>query len=136
MARNIKTIKTDGLVNGPISWTHRTQNFSRKQNLYPHQSRITFQSLLWDTLYVKDLNISQRIWKNLKRLEKIWFKKIWKDLARSEKIWSWKDLKRFETLWKQCLQAKNFLTPGKPQQHINYKLAVKKAKQRPILYEK
>ena len=39
-------------VNGPISWTCRTQNISKNQNIYPHQSRITFQSLLWDTLYI------------------------------------------------------------------------------------
>ena len=51
-ACNIKKIKTDKLaINESISLTHRTQNISKHQNLYPHQSRITFPSLLWDTLY-------------------------------------------------------------------------------------
>ena len=36
-----------------FSWTCRIQNSSKNQNLYPHQSRITFQSLLWDTLYFR-----------------------------------------------------------------------------------
>ena len=30
-------------------WTRRTQNISKNQNLYPHQSKITLPSLLWDT---------------------------------------------------------------------------------------
>ena len=38
-------------MNAPISWTRRIQNVSKNQNLYPHQSRITLPTLLWDTLY-------------------------------------------------------------------------------------
>ena len=34
----------------PISWTRRIQNISKNQNLYPHQSRITYQPMLWDIL--------------------------------------------------------------------------------------
>ena len=34
-----------------ISRTRRTQNISKNQYRYPHQSRITLPSLLWDTLY-------------------------------------------------------------------------------------
>ena len=50
-ARNIKKIKTDELgINAPISWTRRIQNISKNQNLYPHQSRITYQPMLWDIL--------------------------------------------------------------------------------------
>ena len=42
--QNIKKIKTGELgINGLISWTRRTKNISKNQNLYPHQSRITFQ---------------------------------------------------------------------------------------------
>ena len=37
--------------------TRRTQNISKKQNLYPYQSRITFSSLLWDTLYLVKLDL-------------------------------------------------------------------------------
>ena len=47
-----KKIKTDELgINAPISWTCRIQKSSKNQNLYPHQSRITFKPMLWDTLY-------------------------------------------------------------------------------------
>ena len=35
----------------PFSWTCRTKNISKNENLHPHQSRITLPSLLWDTLY-------------------------------------------------------------------------------------
>ena len=42
-ACNIKKIKTDELcINEPISWTRRTQNISKNQNLYLYQSRIAF----------------------------------------------------------------------------------------------
>ena len=37
-----------------VSWTHRIQNISKNNNLYPQQRRITFQSLLWETLYMVD----------------------------------------------------------------------------------
>jgi hypothetical protein len=51
-AYNIKKMKTDELgINAPISWTRKIQNISKNQNLYPHQSRITYHSLQWDTLY-------------------------------------------------------------------------------------
>ena len=54
MERNINWIKTNKLgINGPISWTHRTQNSSKNQNLYPQQSQITLFTLPWDTLYNK-----------------------------------------------------------------------------------
>ena len=50
-ARNIKKMKIDELgINGAISWTHRIQNIRKNSNLYPHQSRITFYTLPWDTL--------------------------------------------------------------------------------------
>ena len=46
-ARNIKKIKTDELgINAPISSTCRILNSSKNQNLYPHQSRITFYPML------------------------------------------------------------------------------------------
>ena len=49
----IEKIKIDELdINVPISWTHRIQNTSKNSYLYAHQSRITYQSLLWDTLYI------------------------------------------------------------------------------------
>ena len=49
---NINWIKADELgINGPISWTHRTQNIRKNQNLYPQQSQITLFTLPWDTLY-------------------------------------------------------------------------------------
>ena len=45
--------KTDDWnINGHLSWKRRIQNISKNQNLYPHQSRITLFTLLWDTLYV------------------------------------------------------------------------------------
>ena len=52
-ARNIKKIKIDELgINVPISWTRRSQNTSKNPYLYAHQSRITYQSLLWDRYHV------------------------------------------------------------------------------------
>ena len=51
-ARNIKKIKTDEFsIKVPFSWTHRTQNISKNQNLYPQKSQITLFTLPWDTLY-------------------------------------------------------------------------------------
>ena len=51
MVRNINWIKCDELgVNGPISWTHRTQNIRKNLNLHPQQSQITLFTLPWDTL--------------------------------------------------------------------------------------
>ena len=48
-----KKLKTDELgINESISWTHRTLKIGKNQNLSPHQSRITFPSLPWYTLYV------------------------------------------------------------------------------------
>ena len=50
--RNIKKIKTDELgINAPNLWTCRIQKTCKNQYLYAHQSRITYHSLLWDTLY-------------------------------------------------------------------------------------
>ena len=52
MEQTINWIKIYKLgINGPISWTHRTQNISKNQNLYPQQSQITLFTLPWDTLY-------------------------------------------------------------------------------------
>ena len=49
--RNIKKIKTDELgINAPNLWIHRIQKTSKNQYLYAHQSKITYHSLLWDTL--------------------------------------------------------------------------------------
>ena len=53
MAHNIVSIET-----GKIGWnvgfsgTHRTFYIKKNLNVYPHQSRISFHTLLWDTLYV------------------------------------------------------------------------------------
>ena len=44
-------------INAPLSWTSRIQNTSKNYNLYPHQSRITYHSLLWDTLYLTERRI-------------------------------------------------------------------------------
>jgi hypothetical protein len=50
----IISLKTDELgINSPISWTSRTQNISKNLNIYPHESRITLFTFLWDTLYKK-----------------------------------------------------------------------------------
>ena len=58
--------------NGSISWTHRIQNTSKNPNLYPHQSRITYHSLLWDTLYNCTFNkISLNIYNKLEVIQ--WF---------------------------------------------------------------
>ena len=40
----------------PFSLTHRTQNISKNQKLYPQQSQITLFTLPWDTLYVSTVN--------------------------------------------------------------------------------
>ena len=50
MKRKSKCISLRHVV--PFSGTRRVQNISKNQNLYPHQSRITLFTLLWDTLYV------------------------------------------------------------------------------------
>ena len=51
VAQNKVKNKTDELgINGPISWTRRVQNASKNQYRYAHQSRITYPSLLCDTL--------------------------------------------------------------------------------------
>ena len=55
--RNIKKIKTDELgINANTSWTRRIQNTSKNQYIKAHQSRITYHSLLWDTLYFLPIN--------------------------------------------------------------------------------
>ena len=38
-----------------LSHEHLIQNIIKNQNLYPHQSKITMPSLLWDTLYCEVL---------------------------------------------------------------------------------
>ena len=65
MPRSIKKIQTEELgINAPLSWTSRIQNTSKNPILYPHQSRITYHSLLWDTLYfTKLLTLPIFIWK-------------------------------------------------------------------------
>ena len=52
MACNINWIKI-GCVgdNWSFSGTYRTSYISKNLNIYPHQSRITLYTLLWDTLY-------------------------------------------------------------------------------------
>ena len=48
------SIKTDELgINVPISWTRRTQNISKNENVCLYQSRITLFTLIWDTLYLR-----------------------------------------------------------------------------------
>ena len=36
----------------PFSWTHKTKNICKNQNLHPHLSRVTLAGLLWDTLHI------------------------------------------------------------------------------------
>ena len=63
MGRSIKNIQTDELdINAPLSWTGRIQNSSKNPNLYPHQSRITYHSLLRDTLYLDSTCCSWTWW--------------------------------------------------------------------------
>jgi hypothetical protein len=56
MACNIDSIKTGEVgKNVGFSGTHTTSYIMRNLNVYPHQSRITFHTLLWDTLYMSGL---------------------------------------------------------------------------------
>ena len=53
-------MKIDELgINGAISWTRRIQNIRKNSNLYPHQSRITFYTLPWETLYILSFSLLQ-----------------------------------------------------------------------------
>ena len=46
----LKKIKKTGefSIKVPFSWTHRTQNISKNQKLYPQQSQITWFTLPWE----------------------------------------------------------------------------------------
>ena len=53
-------MKIDELgINEAISWTSRIQNIRKNSNLYPHQSRITFYTLPWETLYILSFSLLQ-----------------------------------------------------------------------------
>ena len=76
-ARNIKKIKFYKLgINGPISWTRRIQNTSKNQYLYAQQSRITYHSLLWDTLY-KPYHSTKRNGTQFIKIRSVWKSWIW-----------------------------------------------------------
>ena len=61
MVRNMVSIKI-GMVgkNVGFSGTHRTSYTQKNLNVYPHQSRITFHTMLWDTLYSRNCSLHNR----------------------------------------------------------------------------
>ena len=69
-----KKIEADEFsIKVPFSWTHRTQNISKNQKLYPQQGQITYHSLRWDTLYMYPQEISYEnasLWKTRMLLQK------------------------------------------------------------------
>ena len=98
---NISIKNDEWGINEPISWTCRTQNISKNQNLYPQQSQITFVTLRWDTLYL---------------VSRVKFNNHWSDCTCWNILISkWprqpqKGLRRFSqklTFWNQSVLTKN-----------------------------